>query len=170
GDKGYCYIPYSYMCNPKRCSQAYAVRAMGTDPKEEEEHIKSTWDWVDDVDYSWSHRHPETSHGDYDSVNDDCIVVEFRQPYDFWNHPQPYRDVIFGDATAEDYRRKNYDAHNTQGRFDMNNIEGGMYGVIRNFNNSNMQRGIPVMDSNFNNSNMQRAMPVMGSNFFCFRI
>lgn len=32
GDKGYCYIPYEYMCNPKHCRDLHAIKTISDDP------------------------------------------------------------------------------------------------------------------------------------------
>lgn len=46
GDKGYCYIPYDYMSNPKFCFDAWTVRQIETDDLGHD-----GWDDDDSVDY-----------------------------------------------------------------------------------------------------------------------
>ncbi|UJR08053.1 hypothetical protein I4U23_012330 [Adineta vaga] len=46
GDKGYCYIPYSYMCNPTHCKDLHAIKTISDDrDHESKEVMDNSYDW-----------------------------------------------------------------------------------------------------------------------------
>ena len=68
GDKGYCYIPYSYMTDPKLCRNPYAVRALNT-----EDMGREGWEEDDNSDYEYN---TDEDSEDDDDEEDDFEFIE----------------------------------------------------------------------------------------------
>ena len=87
GDKGYCYIPYDYITNPRLCFDVWAVRRLATDSFSREH-----WDTMDFENYT-QHYGKNGIHHQFDyrsqiidvTDDDDNSFHNFDNKNDQWN-------------------------------------------------------------------------------------